>query len=257
MKGTRTVRFAGASCFHCPFQNLPAVGKLVRQLKDFRPEVFVCMGDLFEAEAASVHPTDKVDDIADEYRSAGELLVQLNDVLGPTCRKVWLLGNHDDNLQAPDPRRIPKALRKSVHWNRDIDWAHVFRGWEQIPYTKDKSGTFRVGQVIFAHGWDAAARSDFSEGVQIANMHGGCANLLIARGHTHRPRDITQVMFSAKTTLPWWVTNVGTMGPLKPDYMVRKDSAGWAPAVLIGEAITGRPSRMEQGRQWSAELIRL
>lgn len=253
----KRVKFAAASCFHCPSQNLPAIEKLRGVLEDLQPEVFVLLGDLFEAEAASVHPHEELVDVADEYRAGGELLVSLRKVLKKSCRLVWLLGNHDDNLQAADPRRIPKALRKSVHWNRDIDWAPEFRRWRQIPYVKNRTGVYELGQAIFAHGWDAGLRSDFTEALQIADMCGGHSHRLVIRGHTHRPRDVEQIRYSINVPLPFWVANAGTMGPLKPGYMLRKDTSQWGPAVVVGEVDASRPSYRQSGPQWSAETLRL
>lgn len=253
----KRVKFAAASCFHCPYENRPAFDKLLGVLEDFKPEVFVLLGDLFEAEAASVHPHEESIDVLDEYRAAGEVLVSIRKQLGKRTRLIWLLGNHDDNLQAADPRRVPKNLRKSVHWNRDIDWAPEFRRWQQFPYVKNRSGVFELGQVIFTHGWDAGLRSDYTEALQMADLCGGYSHRLVVRGHTHRPRDVEQIRYSINVPLPFWVTNVGTMGPLKPGYMLRKDTSQWGPAVLIGEADSSRPSYRLSGRQWDADLVAL
>jgi len=257
MRDGRVVRFAAISCVHCPYHDVDAHANLLAQIREFKPQVFVLLGDLFESEAASVHPRDVALDITEEYAVAGQYLLSLRDVCGGECDYVWILGNHDDNLQAPDPRRVPKALRKAVHWNRDYDWGSEFRRWKQIPYVKGREGCYELGQVIFYHGFDSQAGSDRTECIQMSNACGGHAHRLGIRGHTHRPLPVTQVSLTSKVPLAYWYANPGTMGPKKPGYMARKDSSQWGSGVILGESLVARPSRMRQGPQWSAELVRL
>ncbi len=257
MKDSKLVRVAAASCFHCPNQSPAAMEGLLRELHEFRPRVFINLGDLFEAEAASVHPVDEPHDVTQEYVAAAETLESIREVVGEGCSLIWLLGNHDDNLQAPDPRRVPKALRKSVHWNRDYDHGDTFRRWQQVPYEKSRRGLVEVGQIIFGHGYDCAANSDFTEAVQFSNLCGGYSHRLVVRGHTHRPRSPQPVMYNSRIPLPIWTCNVGTMGPTKPGYMTRKDSSQWGPAVLLAEVAVADPSTLQGDREWAAELIHL
>lgn len=255
-KDVEIVRWAAFSCLHCPFQDPVAISKLVHTLEEFRPNCVVLLGDLFEAASASVHRPEEVGDLRDEYRVAAGILEELRGAVGAKARLVWCLGNHDDNLQVKDVRRIPKHLRSLVHWNTS-EWKSEFLRWEQLPYIKDRTGCFELGQVIFYHGFMAGVNAGELEGIQMANNCGGHAHRLMVSGHTHRPVPVTQIMFTQTTPLPFWYANAGTLGPIKPDYMLRKNSAGWGPAVVLGEAVLGRPSRMRQGPQWSAETVML
>lgn len=166
----------------------------------------------------------------------------LNELEG-VCRKrtsrTWLLGNHDDNLQTCDPRRIPPALRSSLNWNTDKDYGDTFRRWRQVPYTKSLGGLVRIGQVVFSHGWDAGNLSNQTEAIQAQNLLGGRPHLLCVRGHTHRPLQPTQVM-RGQIPLPLWCANTGHLGPPQPHYMQRKDTSRWGHGLFLGETLLSR-----------------
>ena len=57
--------------------------------------------------------------------------------------------------------------------------------WKHVPYRHGKVGTYRLGNIIFAHGFAAGTNSDELEAIQLANdCHGALANQLVIRGHT-------------------------------------------------------------------------
>ena len=254
----RLCRFAAFSCVHAPFQNEEAISNLLDALPGpyGTPTDIICLGDLFESTAASVHPDEHNHTLADEYAAAAGFLKSVRLKCGKSTRLHWCLGNHDDNLQTPDSRRTDWRTRELIHWMQ-TDWAHEFRRWKQYPYVKpsihDQRGCLQLGQVIFAHGWDAGANSDELEGLQLANACGGHAHRLIIRGHTHRPRQVSQCRRSSRVPLPWWFANAGTLGPLQPHYMRRKDVSGWGPAVVFGECKIDTPSRFS-GKCWDAHV---
>ncbi len=254
----RLASFAAISCSHCPFQNEVAVDHLLNQLEKGGPfgniTDFVMLGDLFESSAASVHPDEHSHTLEDEYETAANLLVRIRSVLPPKCLLHWSLGNHDDNIQVRDARRIDRRIRGLIHWNKS-EWGEEFRKWKQYPYVKpsihDQRGCVQLGQVIFAHGYDAGGNSDELEGLQLAYACGGHSHRLIVRGHTHRPRRVTQCKRSARVLLPYWFANAGTMGPMQPNYMQRKDVSQWGPGIVWGQSKVDTPSRFA-GREWDA-----
>lgn len=255
---TQDVRFGAVSCPHCPNQNDDAVEELCELLPGLKLDVFVLLGDLFEADSASVHKHkfEERTDLLSEYAAAADFLRKIREAVGPECQLEWMLGNHDDNLQVNDFRRIPKHLRNLVHWNKS-EYREEFQKWRQHPYEKSEKGLFTLGQVGFYHGYDVRAGSDEAECIQMCNLLGGHAHMLMIRGHTHAPVAPTQAMFTSRIPLPYWYANPGTLGPIKPDYMKRKDSSAWGSALIHGQARLGRPSRMRQGPQWEAYLHRL
>ena len=259
-KRPSTERFAAISCAHVPFYCKKAQAWMLDQIADAELTTFVFLGDLFESSAASVHENDDANThtLEDEYEQGAAYLDKIREVLPKDCQLVWCLGNHDDNILVRDSRRIPKDLRPLCDWNNHYDFGASFRHWQQVPYVKGKEGTFNLGQVIFAHGYDCNQNSDSIEGLQLAYAL-GIWNSLTIRGHTHRPSDgIVQSRRTSKVLLPHWYCNVGhmrAMGKDRPQYMKRKDVSQWGNAIVFGEAYTkGNPRRMD-GRQWDAELL--
>ena len=221
---------------------------------------FVLLGDLFDACAASVHPRDEIDHtLEDEYEQGSVYLKSIRDVLPKDCKYIWTLGNHDDNIKTADARRIPFDLRSLCDWNAHPEFGVEFRKWQQKEYVKpsihNSKGCYELGQIVFMHGFDAGQNSDELESLQASYALGGHPWKLVVRGHTHRPRDVTQAKRTAKVLLPYYYANVGTMGPLDPDYILRKDTSQWGAAVCIGEALLGRKGRMS-GKCWDARVIR-
>ena len=171
-----------------------------------------------------------------------------------SCRLIWMNGNHDDNIFKRDPRRIPKALRDMIEIGRDSRWPE-FSKWAQYPYAKNQRGQVQIGQVVFFHGFDAGQTSDELEALQFNNITGGHSHRLFVRGHTHRPVPPTQCYRTRKVPLPYWYANVGTLGPLTPDWASRMDTSAWGAACLIAETKTDRPNRL-CAKNWEAELVR-
>ena len=257
MAEKRRAKIAALSCTHAPFTPPTTADWLLKTLSDIDGLThFGHLGDVFEAGAASVHADEHEHALVDEYEAAAGLLRDIRGVLPQDCIRWINTGNHDDNLQAADPRRIPKALRGMVHWNNHPEFGEEFRRWSWLPYSKSKRAIMRIGQVHFWHGFDAGANSDELEGIQMIAHEGWVPHSLAVRGHTHRPVPPTQAKRTAKIPLPYWYANVGTCGPLDPEWAKRKDTSQWGSAVIVVEAIWDRPSRLH-GRCWDAEIIRM
>lgn len=239
-------RVLAFSCVHAPNTDLAAFRWMLDHRSLEGVNMVVCLGDLLEAEAASVHPKESRHTLRDEYEMAANLLRQVERRL-PKAKRTWMLGNHDDNIQRRDPRRISREVRDLLHWNVG-PWGKVFERWDQRPYVKGPEGVLRVGDVRFYHGWDCGATSDESEALQVAGYTGWTPHTLHVRGHTHTPLDVTQCRKTARTPLPYYYMNVGHLGPTKPDYALRRDTGRWAHAFAVIEiARSGR---------WKAELHR-
>jgi predicted phosphodiesterase len=261
-------RFAAISCVHvgpASSDREQALEWLLGLLEDHQKENgrlthFVLLGDLFDAQAASIHPRDDQASwtLDDEYEQGAQYLRSIRERLDKGCKLVWTLGNHDDNIRVSDARRIPWDIRPLCDWNQYPTFGEEFRRWQQVPYQKpsihNRKGCYEVGQVIFCHGFDAGANSDELEGLQINYALGGHSWRLAIRGHTHRPKDVTQGKRSARVLLPFHYANVGTMGPLMPQYMVRKDTSQWGAGLALGEAKIGRIGRMN-GKCWDAQVV--
>ena len=255
----KKARVASISCSHVPHQSESAIDTLLNLLSTLNDEKpftdFVHHGDLFEAQAGSVHLEDAPEhSLLDEFHAAADLLESIRGVLGPRCNFHWLLGNHDANIQQKNPKRIPRELRQLCDWNNVPVVKKEFRKWNQIPYIHGKNSCLEIGPLIYLHGFKCGNNSDELEGLEMAYMCGGFAHRLITRGHTHQPLDIKQCS-RGKIKLPWHVANVGmTAFDIKPTYMERKSTENWGRACLVAEADL---VNWKEGRSWEAELISL
>lgn len=236
---TKVVAF---SCVHAPFTRKDAFAWLISVIRREKPTHIVNLGDWMEGDAASVHANENIHTIEDEYEAATSQSVQIHKA-APKAKLVWLLGNHDDNIQSCDPRRIPKKFRGAVHWSRSM-YRDEFARWEQVPYEKSKRGTYQHGPIVFYHGYDAGANTDQREAMQFCRLTGWQAGRLFVRGHTHSPEPVTQCRYGS-VRFPWWYCNVGTLGPMKPMYARRRCTANWGAGCLVATIA---------GWKWTAEV---
>lgn len=237
---TKVVAF---SCVHAPFTRKDAWAWLLQIIRTEKPQVVVNLGDWLEADAASVHPDEHEHSLIDEYRFAASQSEQIRKA-APKAKLVWLLGNHDDNLQIKDARRIPRKVREAAHWNNSA-WGEEFKRWKQISYEKSKYGCHHEGPITFYHGYDCGQNTDQREAIEFAGMTGWQPGRLFVRGHTHRPVRVSQCLLNQNTPLPWWYANVGTLGPLKPQYAKRRNTMRWGAGCLVATV---------DGWKWTAEV---
>lgn len=268
MRTHANAKVAVLSCTHSPYTPPETVEWLLGVLSNIEGLThFGHLGDVFEARSASVHPDSNdgtYHSLEDEYEHASTLLSAIRDVLPADCTRWVNKGNHDANLEAMDPRRIPKELRSLVHFTKHPEFGKEFRSWQWVPYEKNERGVYHVGQCCFYHGFDAGVHSDQTEGLQMLNAMPPAQQQtfrLMVRGHTHRPVPPTQMMRTAKIPLPFWYANVGTCGPavgrsIRPEWCIRRDTSLWGAAILVVECRVDRPSRLV-GKCWDAELIRM
>lgn len=250
------VSFCAISCTHCPHQSERALARLIEELHIRKPQVFVHCGDVVDADSASVHSDDS-DSVSlhDEFLIASDMLRRIREALPEDCKLVLLDGNHDDNIQRPDPRRTPKQLRDLCNPRKMHGVADEYNRWKNVKYRF--GNCFQLGSVIFHHGFGASANSDELEAIQLAMACGGHAHRLVIRGHTHRPVPPTQCRRTARVKLPFWYCNVGMMAFEKlPSYAYRFDTQQWGRGACFGTAKIGRADRIPKD-SWTAELVDL
>jgi predicted phosphodiesterase len=248
----KNAKFVAVSCIHVPHHRDEVLDWLVSRLEEIKPTHFILLGDLFEAGSVSVHPSEYWDTLECEYEAGAAYLETIRSALPKSCELVWTLGNHDDNIQCPDPRRSNWLTRSLIHWNKNQQYGGIFKRWKQIPYVKGPSGVYRLGPCRFYHGFDAGVNSD--ETLQMVMALKDQAWGLYVRGHTHRPTPgVLQCRRTQKVLLPWWYANPGTLGPLKPGYMARKDSSLWGAGLVSGECTLASPRR-PSFKDWDASM---
>lgn len=217
------------------------------QIASYRPDVIVHLGDGHEASGASVHPNEERFTLQEEYAAHNKLLEDIRKAATHkgrrTTRLVFLPGNHDDNILAAC--RIESKVRALCDYRLHEP---ELENWEQpCEYVYDRRrGTFKIGQVTFAHGFEAGMGGGKFQSVLLGMPFG-----LTVTGHTHRPEHVTQAMMTQAVPLPYWWANAGCMRDLKPDYVKRKRTHMWGQAVVVGEAEEVKSPRMS--RAWSAE----
>ena len=249
-------QFAAISCTHCPYQSERAIAKLIEELKGRKLTHFIHCGDVVDAEAASVHNDNEPvgHTLIEEYKVAAHMLSRIRKALPEDCKLVLLDGNHDDNIQRPDSRRIKYDLRELCNPRKMEGVAEEYKRWEHVAYRMGSRGCYQLGAVIFSHGFSTGANSDELEAIQLAMACGGHAHRLIVRGHTHRPVPPTQCKRSARVKLPWHFCNVGYMAfEERPAYTHRFDIQAWGRCVLFGQCQLGRLGRMGKD-SWQAAL---
>ncbi len=249
-----SAKCVAVSCIHVPNHSEHAKQHLISRLEEIKPTHFIVLGDLFDAAAVSVHNDEFYQSLEDEYEVGAKYLSDIRESLPSSTTLVWCLGNHDDNIQAKDPRRTNIGQRSLLHWNKHKEFGDEFLRWRQIPYEKSARGLYRLGPCRFYHGFDVGASSDDLETLQMVSTIKDQAYSFWVRGHTHRPTPhVMQCRRTQKILLPWFYANAGTMGPLQPDYMARKDSSQWGHALVVGECSLSSPRRPST-KDWDAHV---
>ena len=253
-----TVRFIFASDFHVPLQSELTIEKLLKEIKEFKPNVLILGGDLLEADAASRFQTEPDWELANEYQEGNKILRRIRSACSSNynltipserisagkCSLVFMNGNHENNLISKG--RISKAVRSLCDFNLHID---ELKYWKQFPYHYSKAGVFRLGQISMAHGYEAGVSSDEMQGYVLGMPYG-----LFISGHTHRPLQVTQGMRTKTIPLPYWYCNSGLCAdPNAFEYMERRKKILWGNAYVKGEVVLLKSPR--HNRNWSAETV--
>lgn len=228
---------------HCPFEDNEAVEWLLAQIREVKPGVIVCIGDLFEADSASRWPSEYSHTLADEFDAANKLLAKIRKT-GGDAECVFLPGNHDANILSIN--RIDPKLRGLCDYRKAGNVPELEHWSQPAAYEYNRRGTYRIGQVVFSHGYESGAYAGKYESVVLTDQHG-----LYIHGHTHRPHEPKQCMLTSSVPLPFWYANTGTIRKMECEYMLRKRQQMWGSAVVVGETMPLKSPRTS--RQWAAE----
>lgn len=243
-----TKRFLAFSCVHVP-HHLPEAWESMRRLAAYHnPDVLICLGDLLNATAASRWAHEEEHTLLQECKQANGMIEGLRKSCGPNVQCIWTLGNHDDNLLAPN--RIPKDLRDAVDFRRHMSEV-CDKHWKILPYLYHPPSVFRIGQVSFFHGFEHGATAGANQAITLGR---DWPYALSVWGHTHRPYPVERVKVRANTFLNRYTCNTGTLcDPSKMQYISRKNASMWGAGVCIGTAEDLRSPR--ESKCWDAELI--
>lgn len=243
------MKFAVVGCTHAPLHDEQAVLWAADQIREFEPDVVIHVGDLLEADGASRFPSEYSWTMEDEFE-AGDEILHTFAAAAPGADLWFLEGNHDANISAEG--RIDPAIRDLVDWRRNLDQLEENGGrWKpkaRYIYNR-KQGSASIGQVTFAHGYEAGVSSDENQSIILGVPYG-----LTVTAHTHRPKNVTQTDKTKTIPLPFWHANVGTLRDIvEVPYMERKNRIKWGQAVVLGEALVREDRRYPNTREWAAE----
>lgn len=142
-------------------------------LQDFKPDVFVSLGDFMDCAAVSRWSKDPslVTGFKAELDYAERLLDEIEERT-PGARRIWIDGNHEDRVERYIRDRAPELhglinIQSQLHLER--------RGWEYVPY---KQST-RIGKLWLTHDVGTAGRYAAFKALDTFQSP-------IVTGHTHR-----------------------------------------------------------------------
>jgi predicted phosphodiesterase len=238
--------FVAFSCVHRPIHDADYCDWLIDAIAERQPDVVVNLGDTIDIECLSRYERVGRYTLQDEYDSTSLFVNRLNDAVRPDATLVWCEGNHEERARRMEQRDIA-AL---IDYRRHVDG--VAR-WKHVPYVMHPDdGTYRVGQVVFAHGFTASKHATKREAIRMTRA---LSNNLYVFGHTHRPFDVHQILWGTEA-LPFWHVNTGCgidFGKVKQSYMQTKDDSQWGQGYVHGWSDTKRS--VDTRRNWGAELV--
>lgn len=256
------VKFLAFGCVHHPIASVSALAWLHDQIEEFRPDVLVCLGDVYDGEGWSRWDNENAWTVVDEYEGWRDHLKILNDFTF-LQKKVWLYGNHESNIEQPG--RLKKSQRDIIHWK---DWSpegvggirEQVKDWHIIPGYNSRQ-KWCLGPITFVHGTKTniyAARDE-------ARMHGTYHGLTVG-AHTHRPVSVSRDVNAGGIPGDLWYANTGCLMDWDAaHYIQRSNFQGWGHGIVCGEVHSSNATLMHEGRKafmskiWDAEtrILRL
>lgn len=242
----KKVKFIAFSCTHAPLQDEKAINWLCEQITEIKPDFIIHLGDMLEADSASRWDNENDWFLKEEFNSANEMLKTIRSFGSKDTRCIFLPGNHDDNILSIN--RLDKKIRGLCDYREEHNMPELYNNWEQpCEYIYDtRRGAFHLGQVTFAHGYEANASADEYHSYILGVPYG-----LYVGGHTHRPKPVTQCWRTKTVPLPFWYSNAGCMRNLDPEWMKRRRTQQWGQAIVCGETALVKGARYS--RCWDAE----
>ena len=203
---------------HTPNHNVPAVGAVLKFIKDYEPTTLIQLGDLCDWDSVTSFDPNRESDIKsikEEQEASCRLLRRIEAVLPKDFKKVLIGGNHED-----------RVTRWKVKYGSEIqmrrrgpvsDWWEMYKlkehGWEWLDY----GGVYKMGKLLFTHGFGKGGK----------NM----ADLLLKRfhknviaGHSHRFLTSTWVSFDDHAIM---ATSIGTLSNFNLSYLRGEPPSDW------------------------------
>lgn len=237
---TRRTKFLAYGDIHTIDHDEGYCAWLLEQLAAHQPDVVVCLGDVINAKAFSAYKNIGVVGIKEEAEYADK---HLHDVFrfSRKARHIFMVGNHEE--------RMERAAYEFLDLQPET-YMKELANWEKYDYVYHPSGTFRLGQVTFYHGFETSDLGRTREAVDLGVEYGLCVS-----GHTHRIKQVHEID-KGGVLLRRWIANPGCgldFASQKLDYMKKKNDRTWGQGIVVGEC--DEKVRYAGKRAWTAETI--
>lgn len=167
--------FVFASDLHGDKQNHQAVEGLLEFVKEFKPDVRIFGGDLFD-----FSPLMRGADVAEKNASMEADVEAGMEFLDAFSPDYFLLGNHDDRLWQTAEKHSVGIIRDTAKMGiKDIKAKCRSIKCKMLPYDVDR-GILELGKIRFCHG--------YFHGITATKRHAetfGASGGLVIHGHIH------------------------------------------------------------------------
>lgn len=163
---------------HIPYHSKPGVELLLEVAYDWRPEIIVAGGDIWDAYCVSSFSKDpnRETQVDEEIKEVNEFLDELDGV--GAKRKVWVNANHEERMERFLSHNAPQ-LYNMVKIEKLLKLKQ--RGWEFVPY-KDH---IKIGHVYFTHDVGNTSRTAAFKALDTFQHS-------VVTGHTHRMQYVVE-----------------------------------------------------------------
>lgn len=176
---------------HFPFENKAAIKWAIKLAQEMKPDVIVQLGDLTDQFSFSRYPRAHKMDPADELKKGVEGAQKMWAALPKNCRRIQILGNHDDRMQ----KQALKAMPELISVVEDaLDDMYTFEGVETI-----KEFEFELEGIMVQHG-HRAKLGDHAK-------YNQCSTVV---GHSHHGG----VVYLRNRDGVYWELNAGFLGDI-------------------------------------------
>lgn len=202
-------RYVVVADLHYPDVHQPTWDALWKFLEDDPPQGFVFLGDQFDNHSISHWTNGKPGQrfkraFVDEERGFDrEILKPLDGLLGKKCKKVWVVGNHDDRERELDDLypELEGCFDRPTNLNLNE------RGWSVFKLGE----TFKYGKLYYVHGEALGGQYHSRKAVDLF-----CRNLVY--GHLHSPQSFTKILPQDESQ-KWTAQCLPILGKTNPDYL--------------------------------------
>jgi len=137
---------------HHPHHDVPCIKSILKFVPDFKPDILVYTGDQMNMDAVDHWKKMKGrirllegKRIKAEYEAFDkEILTPFEKVISKDCKKVYMLGNHEDWIQLA----IDQNPQGEGYWEIDKNLRLKERGYHVVSY----GNTYQLGKLRVIHG---------------------------------------------------------------------------------------------------------